>query len=63
MGGGPLVGGLILLISGCSGSFSCTYETEAEFMEKILHEVEHATQTQIKTELKTPVETVSRENP
>ncbi len=56
-----MVGGLILLlISGCSGSLICTYQTESEFMEKILHEVEHATTSTHETIIEKAVETVSR---
>ncbi len=56
--GGPLVGSLLvsLALSGCSGQLVCTWESEDEQLQKILHEVEHATQKTLQEELKKTVE-------
>ncbi len=59
--GGPLVGSLLLLIlSGCSGQLVCTWQSEDEQLEKILHEVEHATQKTLQEELKKTVEPIQQ---
>ncbi len=59
--GGPVaVGSLVLLISGCAGNLVCSWESDEEHMQRILHEVQHATQTQVEEKQQKTVEPIQQ---
>ncbi len=40
----------MIVTGGCAGSLNCTWESEEEQMQRILHEVEHLIRPEVKDE-------------